>query len=83
MPLAAVAAQDMPSRPASSGYMQGYVTRRGSSLIDPVTNESFRFGGCNIYWMGLDENVNGVAHPTHFRITGALHTSDESDYLSL
>ena len=83
MPLSAVAAQGDLLRSNPGGPGQGYVTRQGSRLIDPATNASFRFGGCNIYWMGLDENVGGVAHPTHFRITGSLATPDEGVYFAI
>ena len=83
MPLSAVVAQGDLLRSNPGGPGQGYVTRQGSRLIDPATNASFRFGGCNIYWMGLDENVGGVAHPTHFRITGSLTTPDEGVYFAI
>jgi mannan endo-1,4-beta-mannosidase len=39
--------------------------------------EPLRFGGANIYWLGLDENVGGIAYPTRFRITDALLTAKE------
>ncbi|HLL66362.1 MAG TPA: carbohydrate binding domain-containing protein [Micromonosporaceae bacterium] len=50
-----------------------FVTRAGSTL--QLNGETFRFGGANIYWLGLDENVGGVAYPTYFRIDNALRTA--------
>jgi hypothetical protein len=29
----------------------------------------------NIYWLGLDENVGGIAYPSLFRIADALETA--------
>lgn len=50
-----------------------FVTRQGSTLI--FNNSVFRFGGTNVYWLGLDENVDGVHYPTKFRIEDALATT--------
>ncbi|WP_371484044.1 carbohydrate binding domain-containing protein [Kitasatospora sp. NBC_00315] len=49
-----------------------FVTRDGAHLT--LQGKPFRFGGTNLYWLGLDENVGGVAHPTYFRIDDALRT---------
>lgn len=51
------------------------VKRNGSTLL--LGGTPFRFGGPNIYWLGLDENVppGTIAYPTHFRIDDALNTS--------
>lgn len=40
-----------------------------------LNDHPFRFGGANIYWLGLDENVGGIAYPTDFRIRDALKTA--------
>lgn len=34
-----------------------------------------RFGGGNMYWLGLDENENGIHYPSKFRIDDALQTA--------
>lgn len=52
-----------------------FVMREGSQLL--LHGEPFRFAGANIYWLGLDENVGGVAYPTPFRIDDALATAAE------
>lgn len=52
-----------------------FVQRQGSKLI--LDGKPFRFGGPNIYWLGLDENVNGVDFPTGFRINNVLDTALE------
>ncbi len=57
---------------AASG---SFVTRSGAQLI--LNNQPFRFSGTNIYWLGLDENVNGVDYPTRFRVDDALTTAQE------
>jgi hypothetical protein len=53
----------------------GFVTRSGSTL--QLNGSTFRYAGANIYWLGLDENVGGVAYPTNFRVTDALSTAKE------
>ena len=57
---------------ASFGLARGgFVTREGGNL--ELEGKSFRFGGANIYWLGLDENgPPGVAYPTPFRQADAL-----------
>ncbi|SPL96416.1 Endo-1,4-beta-mannosidase [[Actinomadura] parvosata subsp. kistnae] len=50
-----------------------FVTRSDSRLT--LDGKPFRFAGTNIYWLGLDENVGGVAYPTFFRIRDALDTA--------
>ncbi len=50
-----------------------FVQRKGNKLI--LGNEVYRFAGPNIYWLGLDENVNGVDWPTPFRVTNVLDTA--------
>ncbi|HEX8632292.1 MAG TPA: cellulase family glycosylhydrolase, partial [Catenuloplanes sp.] len=50
-----------------------FVTRSASTL--QLGGAPFRFGGANIYWLGLDENVGGVDYPTYFRIDDALRTA--------
>jgi len=51
------------------------VSRNGSELC--AAGKQLRFGGANIYWLGLDENVGGHAYPTYFRISDALRTAKE------
>ncbi|MGN7453955.1 glycoside hydrolase 5 family protein [Paenibacillus pasadenensis] len=53
----------------------GFVARTGSRL--ELNGEPFRFAGPNVYWLGLDENVEGVAWPTEFRVRDALDTALE------
>lgn len=50
-----------------------FVKRIGSELV--LKGKPFRFSGANIYWLGLDENVDGVDYPTHFRVDDALETA--------
>ena len=61
---------------ASAALVRGasFVSRKGAQLeLDGVT---FRFGGANIYWLGLDENgAPGVAYPTPFRQADALNAT--------
>ncbi|MBE7680109.1 cellulase family glycosylhydrolase [Paenibacillus sp. P13VS] len=54
---------------------QQFVTRVGSRLM--LSGQPFRFAGPNIYWLGLDENVNGIDWPSPFRVTNALDTAIE------
>lgn len=49
------------------------VGRTGSHLT--LDGRDFRFGAANIYWLGLDENVGGIAYPTRFRVDDALRTA--------
>ena len=58
----------------SSGHMNEFVQRSGSQLV--LHGQPFRFAGANVYWMGLDENVDGVDYPTHFRINDVLTTAE-------
>ena len=51
-----------------------FVTRSGASLLDGGSGVPLRFGFCNAYWLGLDENENGIHNPTHYRIDDALTT---------
>ncbi|MCL6456742.1 MAG: cellulase family glycosylhydrolase [Gorillibacterium sp.] len=55
--------------------MKSFVTRSGSKLM--LDGESFRFAGPNIYWLGLDENVDGVDWPSEFRVKNILDTAAE------
>uniref|UniRef100_A0A0G4I1F5 mannan endo-1,4-beta-mannosidase n=1 Tax=Chromera velia CCMP2878 TaxID=1169474 RepID=A0A0G4I1F5_9ALVE len=50
-----------------------FVVRRDGKLF--LRERRFRFSGCNIYWLGLDENVGGIAAPTEFRIDNVLETA--------
>lgn len=52
-----------------------FVTRNGYALM--LDGARFRFGGANMYWLGLDQNVppGHVAYPTKFRVDDALHTA--------
>lgn len=52
-----------------------FVSRSGSQLM--LNGQLFRFSGANIYWLGLDENVGGVNHPTHFRVDDVLTAAQE------
>ena len=71
----AAAPQTAPAAPAAVGSRPGsdFVQRDGTRLT--VGGRPFRYGGANIYWLGLDENVGGIAYPTHFRISDALETA--------
>lgn len=55
------------------GKPTDFVVRQGSQLL--LNGETFRFAGPNIYWLGLDENVDGVNWPTPFRVSDALDTA--------
>ena len=54
--------------------MNEFVTRSGSQLM--LGGQQFRFAGANVYWLGLDENVDGVDYPTHFRVDDALTAAE-------
>lgn len=63
------------SAPLGESRNTSFVERDGSRLV--LDGETFRFGGTNIYWLGLDENVppGTVDYPTSFRIRDALDTA--------
>lgn len=67
------AAQPRPGAPLPASA--GFVRRSGSRLL--LGGRPFRFGGANIYWLGLDENDGPVAYPTRFRIDDALETAKD------
>ena len=52
-----------------------FVTREGSLL--KLDGHVFRYGGPNIYWLGLDQNdpPGVIAYPSKFRIDDALRTA--------
>lgn len=52
-----------------------FIIREGYNFI--LNNKILRFGGPNIYWLGLDENVNGIQYPTKFRVNNVLDTAVE------
>jgi len=52
-----------------------FVVRSRNRLL--LNGEPFRFGGPNIYWLGLDENIGGIDWPTAFRVRNALDTALE------
>ena len=52
-----------------------FVVRSGSQLL--LKGKPFRFSGANIYWLGLDENVDGIDYPTRFRVDDVLATAQE------
>jgi mannan endo-1,4-beta-mannosidase len=56
-------------------HQGSFVARSGSKLL--LDDKPFRFSGPNIYWLGLDENVDGVQWPTEFRVRNALDTAVE------
>ena len=67
IPAAAAASQDWTS------LNTAFVERDGVALtLDGV---DFRMSGANAYWLGLDENVDGIDYPTYFRIKDALDTA--------
>ncbi|MEJ5945987.1 carbohydrate binding domain-containing protein [Pseudokineococcus basanitobsidens] len=71
-PTSAAAAPGLDA-PVGPSRNTSFVTREGGTLR--LDGEPFRFSGPNIYWLGLDENVGGVAYPTRFRIRDALDTA--------
>lgn len=52
-----------------------FVQRNGSSLV--YEGKPFVYAGCNMYWLGLDENEppHTVNYPTHFRVDDAMVTA--------
>jgi hypothetical protein len=60
--------QPWKSEPESS-LSNSFITRNGDQL--KLGGKRFRFGGANIYWLGLEENINGIRYPTKFKITEA------------
>jgi mannan endo-1,4-beta-mannosidase len=63
------------TRIAGSTWKTGFVRRDGTRLV--LDGHTFRYGGANIYWLGLDQNVGGIAYPTRFRIDDALETAKD------
>lgn len=61
--------------PAKKSVDSNFVTRSGALLL--LHGQPFRFAGTNMYWLGLDENVGGVAYPTHFRVDDAFTAAAE------
>jgi hypothetical protein len=55
----------------------GFVSRQGARLM--LAGDTFDFGGANMYWLGLDENVGGVDYPTTFRIWDGLRAAQALD----
>ena len=53
--------------------LDNFVQRSGPQLL--LKGKPFRFSGTNIYWLGLDENVDGVDYPTPFRVNDVLATA--------
>ncbi|MFC7625991.1 cellulase family glycosylhydrolase [Microlunatus sp. GCM10028923] len=79
--LAAVAAAASADSLAASRNT-AFVERDGSRLT--LNGRTFRASGMNLYWLGLDENVDvdgddkaDVAYPTYFRIKDALDTAGD------
>lgn len=66
-------ASSLPQATASS--VSGFVTKSGSTL--QLNGSSFKFAGANMYWLGLDENVGGVAYPTQYRVNDAFSSARE------
>ncbi|GAA2001000.1 carbohydrate binding domain-containing protein [Microbacterium ulmi] len=68
------ASSQAPTAPWSS-MNTDFVARDAARLT--LGGAPFRFNGANLYWLGLDENVGGVAYPTFFRIKDALDAARE------
>ncbi|CEL94567.1 unnamed protein product [Vitrella brassicaformis CCMP3155] len=68
-------AQPLEGEPLREISPDEFVERRGAHLY--LAGRVFRFAGCNMYWLGLDENVGGIAFPSQFRIDDALMTAKE------
>lgn len=60
---------------SSGNFSSDFVTRSDAQLL--LHGQPFRFAGANMYWLGLDENVGGIAYPTHFRVDDAFTTMAE------
>ena len=60
---------------AHANQVSGFVTKSGSAL--QLNGNPFKFAGANMYWLGLDENVGGVAYPTKYRVNDAMVTARE------
>jgi mannan endo-1,4-beta-mannosidase len=67
--LGALPAQSSTAQSKTEGFIQSH----GVQLT--LNGHPFRYGGANIYWLGLDENVGGVGYPTHFRVDDAIETA--------
>lgn len=50
-----------------------FVRRSGTQLM--LNGHPFRFVGANIYWLGLDENVDGIDYPTYFRVKDVFNSA--------
>lgn len=68
-------AEEPAANPSWNNVNTEFITRDGTQL--KLGEETFRFNGANLYWLGLDENVGGVDYPTFFRIKNALDTAKE------
>ncbi|KAH3762380.1 cellulase family glycosylhydrolase [Pelomyxa schiedti] len=51
--------------------------RRSGTYLTFDNGDKFTFSGGNAYWLGLDENVDGVNYPTNFRVDDAMATFNE------
>ena len=55
---------------STAASQDNFVGRSGAQLL--LHGRPFRFAGANMYWLGLDENVGGIAYPTRFRVDDAF-----------
>eukprot|EP00976_Prorocentrum_cordatum_P093338 1189328-Prorocentrum_minimum.AAC.3 len=51
----------------NSSKLSGFVTLGEDGYLYTPSGEQFRLAGCNIYWLGRDENVPGETYPSAFR----------------
>ncbi|MFD8153178.1 carbohydrate binding domain-containing protein [Streptomyces sp. NPDC059720] len=63
----------LPALAAEEKSAGEFVTRQDGRL--QLGGKPFRFGGVNLYYLGLDENVGGVAYPSFFRIRDGLRSA--------
>uniref|UniRef100_A0A7S0RBY6 mannan endo-1,4-beta-mannosidase n=1 Tax=Pyramimonas obovata TaxID=1411642 RepID=A0A7S0RBY6_9CHLO len=59
----------------NSSKLRGFVSLGEDGFLYSPSGEQFRMAGCNIYWLGRDENVPGEVYPSAFRIDDALQTA--------
>jgi mannan endo-1,4-beta-mannosidase len=52
--------------------VNAFLARNKTQLM--LNGSPVRFGGANLYWLGLDENENGIHFPSKFRIDDAFDT---------
>ena len=51
----------------NTSKLSGFVSLGEDGYLYLPSGEQFRMAGCNVYWLGRDENVPGEVYPSAFR----------------